>query len=145
MGFNGRISGFFRDGDNNTEFCTDWKFLTADEKTNILEFIKEISTKEYINGKNKESWVDDNHHDIQGAEGYKEENYWHYHCGPKWFQTKLKSITKCMHFNPDGLSSYECIHYYPSSETKNEIIIVGYSRNHIPFLLPSDPDNAFFK
>ena len=61
MAFKGTLSGYFRDGENDTEFCTDWKFLTKEEKTEIINFIKEIAEKEFITGKNKESWVDDNH------------------------------------------------------------------------------------
>lgn len=143
MAFKGTLSGYFLDGENNTDFCTDWNFLTTEEKRNIINFVKEIAEKEYVKGKNKESWVDDYHQEIYGADGYKEENYWHYHCGPTWSKAPFKSMTKCLFFNPGGAASQQCIHYYPSEES-NEIIIVGYSRNHIPFLLPDDPNNKFF-
>ncbi|HHL1593982.1 hypothetical protein [Klebsiella quasipneumoniae] len=144
MAFKGTLSGYFRDGENDTEFCTDWKFLTKEEKTEIINFIKEIAEKEFITGKNKESWVDDNHQDIPGADGYRDENYWHYHCGPDWAGGRLKSMTKCLFFNPGGMASQQCIHYYPLENEENEIVIIGYSRNHIPFLLPDDPNNKFF-
>ncbi|HBS3678025.1 TPA: hypothetical protein MAG16_005402, partial [Klebsiella quasipneumoniae subsp. similipneumoniae] len=52
MAFKGTLSGYFRDGENDTEFCTDWKFLTKEEKTEIINFIKEIAEKEFITGKN---------------------------------------------------------------------------------------------
>ena len=102
----------------------------------------EISHKEYVIGKNKESWLTDDRDKIPLTDGYEEESYWHYHCGPSWQHNTFKNRTRCLVFNPGGKSSSECIHYYPVAE--DEIIVVGFSRNHIPFI-PSDVlDNPFF-
>ncbi|EPG3401775.1 hypothetical protein MBS26_001688 [Klebsiella pneumoniae] len=53
MAYKGKLSGYFRDGDNDTPFCTDWKFLTKEERTEIINFIKEIAEKDFIIGKTK--------------------------------------------------------------------------------------------
>lgn len=142
MAITGIISQAFRDGDNNTKFSTDWKHLTEDERDAILDFIDEISEKEYIKGKNKESWLDDDREKIPDTDGYEEDKYWHYHCGPTWRYHTFKSMTRCLYFNPGGMASPECIHYYHLSP--DQIMIVGFSRDHDPFLKSEDPRNLFY-
>ncbi|KAF6685042.1 hypothetical protein [Pantoea sp. EKM20T] len=145
MGLKGTLSGHFLEGENDTLFCTDWRYLTPDEKISILTFIKDIDEQTHVIGKNKESWLDDDRDEILGAEGYKDENYWHYHCGPGWYHNTFRCMTKCLYFNPGGKASHECIHYYPVPEENGKIVVVGYSRIHIPFLRSDDPRNPFFK
>ncbi|EPG3942875.1 TPA: hypothetical protein MCJ79_002482 [Klebsiella pneumoniae] len=142
MAIKGTLSESFLDGQNDCAFAIDWEFLTEEEQDLILNFLLEISHKEHVIGKNKESWLTDERDKIPLTDGYEEESYWHYHCGPSWQHNTFKNWTRCLVFNPGGKSSSECIHYYPVAE--DEIIVVGFSRNHIPFM-PSDVlDNPFF-
>lgn len=136
------LSGFFRDGGNNTDFCTDWPFLSVEERKKIAGFVKDLGEGTPVVGKNKPSHVNDNFDKIYGTDGYEQNNYWHYHCGESWLKHTYKAHTVRLKFNPNGQASCECIHYYKESEDK--IVIVGYSRNHIPFLLSDIDKNPFF-
>ncbi|MCA6941322.1 hypothetical protein LF927_09010 [Pectobacterium polaris] len=142
MSIKGILSEGFLDGGNNTPFSVDWRHLTEDEQDLILSFLKEINIQEDVIGKNKESWLTDQRQKIPLTDGYEAECYWHYHSGPTWDHNSFRNRTRCLVFNPGGKASPECIHYYPVSS--DEIIIVGFSRDHIPFI-PSDvPNNPFF-
>ncbi|EEZ9010101.1 hypothetical protein C2D52_002889, partial [Escherichia coli O57:H16] len=66
---------------------------------------------------------------------------WHYHCGPTWYPNTFKNYTINLNFNPGGMHSNECIHY---AKNDNEIVIVGFSREHIPFLSSDGNNNPLF-
>ncbi|ENV9332119.1 hypothetical protein ACV822_004638 [Klebsiella aerogenes] len=136
------LSDAFLDGEYDTEFAADWGYLTSQEQAVIAEFMHNIGNGYALRGKNKPSWVYDDYETIPGTSGYEAENYWHYHCGPTWNNAPFKSQTIDLKFNPGGMQSNECIHYAKVSST--EIVIVGYSRNHIPFLKSEDTLNPFF-
>lgn len=136
------LSGFFREGANNSDFCTDWPFLSESEQKKIAQFVVDLGEGKSLIGKNKPSHVDDNYDKIEGADGYEENGYWHYHSGLSWFPHTFKCYTVRLAFNPGGKASRECIHYYKKGA--DEIVIVGYSKNHIPFMLADDPLNPFF-
>ena len=103
--------------------------------------MEDVANGRSLVGKNKPSWVDDNHEKIPGTDNYEQQNYWHYHCGPTWYPNTFKNHTVNLKFNPSGKHSNECIHY---AKDGDKIIVVGYSREHIPFL-PSDyNDNPLF-
>ncbi|PIJ42822.1 hypothetical protein [Tatumella sp. OPLPL6] len=138
----GTLSESFLDGHNDTAFSTDWRNLTDDERKIIADFIVEIRDNEYVDGKNKQSWLSDSGKTMPYSTGYQRENYWHYHSGPSWDNRGAYDFTKCMYANVKGRGSKECIHYYPVSNS--EIIIVGFSRDHIPFIPSDDPSNPFF-
>ncbi|WP_210506806.1 hypothetical protein [Pantoea ananatis] len=136
------LSDEFNPGFLDKQFSTDWIHLTPDEKKVIAQFAVDLGEGKALKGKNKPSWVDDNFEKISGSDGYEQENYWHYHCGPTWYESTFKGMTVDLKFNPNGMASDQCIHYIKNSDDK--ITIVGYSRQHIPFL-PSDwGDNPFF-
>lgn len=136
------LSDAFLNGTSNIEFITDWQFLTLEEQTVIAEFMHDIGNGYALRGKNKPSWVDDDHDTIPGTEGYEAENYWHYHCGPSWYPGIFRGQTLDLKFNPGGMHSDECIHYAKTSE--QTITIVGYSRKHIPFLKSDNKRNPLF-
>lgn len=142
MAITGVISQAFRDGDNDTTFTTDWKYLSEEERDVILDFIDEISEKDFVKGKNTESWLNDDRDKIPGTDGYENDGYWHYHCGPTWRYNSFKCMTRCLYFNPGGMVSPQCIHYYHDGPEK--IYIVGFSRDHDPFLKSDDIKNLFF-
>ncbi|ROU17788.1 hypothetical protein EB837_02920 [Kluyvera ascorbata] len=141
MKFKPWVAESFRTGASNTPFAVDGTHLTDDELQVIQNFMEDVANGRTLVGKNKPSWVDDNHNKIPGSDNYEQENYWHYHCGPTWRPNTFKNRTVDLKFNPGGKHSTECIHY---AKDGNEIVIVGYSRVHIPFL-PSDyNDNPLF-
>ena len=53
MAIKGTLSESFLDGQNDCAFAIDWEFLTEEEQDLILNFLLEISHKEYVIGKNK--------------------------------------------------------------------------------------------
>ncbi|MEN3751666.1 hypothetical protein ABC733_00085 [Mangrovibacter sp. SLW1] len=125
------LADSFMNGSSDDLFATDWPFLTVTERRNIAEFMVYLGRDYALKGKNKPSWVDDYHNTIPGTDDYERLNYWHYHCGPTWNVNTFRSQTINLKFNPGGMHSSECIHYVRESDTS--IVIVGYSRNHIPF------------
>ncbi|AUO58626.1 TPA: hypothetical protein IF963_001152 [Escherichia coli] len=141
MKFNIRISNSFLHGESNTPFAVDGPFLTDDEIKIIQRFLEDVANGRALVGKNKPSWVDDNHDKIPGSDNYEQENYWHYHCGPTWYPNTFKNYTINLNFNPGGMHSNECIHY---AKNDNEIVIVGFSREHIPFLSSDGNNNPLF-
>ena len=89
MKFNIRISNSFLHGESNTPFAVDGPFLTDDEIKIIQRFLENVANGRALVGKNKPSWVDDNHDKIPGSDNYEQENYWHYHC---WLPVQCVSI-----------------------------------------------------
>lgn len=136
------LSDSFLAGKTSTKFATDWVHLSSPEKAVIAQFMVDVGEGKSLVGKNKPSWVDDNHEKIPGTDGYEQESYWHYHCGPGWNTYTFKGYTVDLAFNPNGKASQECIHYFKKSIS--EIVIVGYSRVHIPFLVSDWGPNPFF-
>ncbi|EKP1132995.1 TPA: hypothetical protein ACYEOW_001175 [Raoultella terrigena] len=136
------LSASFREGTNNSSFCTDWPFLTNDEQRKIAQLVVDLGAGTSLVGKNKPSHVYDDFGKIKGSDGYEECGYWHYHCGITWIPHTYKCHTIALRFNPDGMASDECIHYYKEDEDK--IVIVGYSKQHSPFMLSDVPGNPFF-
>ncbi|MDJ0030355.1 hypothetical protein [Pantoea ananatis] len=125
------LSPEFIAGNNKTTFAVDWIHLTHDEKKVIADFMKHVGEGVPLKGKNKPSWVNDDFEKLYGTDGYEQQNYWHYHCGPGWKLNTFRTMTIDLAFNPSGMHSYECIHYIKHSQ--NSITIVGYSRDHKPF------------
>ncbi|SLK13589.1 hypothetical protein SAMN03159434_1105 [Enterobacter sp. NFR05] len=141
MKFITRISNSFLTGTSNIPFATDGPNLTDQELKVIQDFLEDVANGRSLVGKNKPSWVDDNYDKIPGSDNYEQENYWHYHCGPTWYPNTFKNHTVDLKFNPGGKHSNECIHY---AKDGDEIVIVGYSRDHIPFLSSDYNDNPLF-
>lgn len=142
MKFTVRIAEGFRTGESNTDFAVDGPFLSDKELKIIKEFMESVATGDSLVGKNKPSWVDDNYDKIPGSDNYEQEQYWHYHCGPTWYPNTFKNRTVDLKFNPGGMHSHECIHY---SKDDSEIVIVGFSREHIPFQTSDSGSNPLFE
>ncbi|HHT0060528.1 TPA: hypothetical protein ACTXAJ_003382 [Raoultella planticola] len=137
MKFKTSVATGFITGESNIPFAVDGPNLTDDELKVIQSFLEDVANGRSLVGKNKPSWVDDNHDKIPGSDNYEQQNYWHYHCGPTWYPHTFKNHTVNLKFNPGGKHSNECIHY---AKDGDKIIVVGFSREHIPFL-PSDYNN----
>ena len=142
MKFSVRISDGFIQGTSNIPFAIDGQHLTDNELEIIQKFLEDVINGRSLVGKNKPSWVDDNYDKIPGSDNYEQENYWHYHCGPSWKDYTFKNHTVDLNFNPSGKHSKECIHY---SKFDDEIVIVGFSRDHIPFLSSDNGNNPLFE
>lgn len=141
MKFIPRISHGFRTGKSDVPFAVDGPQLTDLELEVIQQFLEDVANGRSLAGKNKPSWVDDNFNKLPNSDNYEQQNYWHYHCGPTWKHYTFKNRTVDLAFNPGGKHSSECIHY---SKNGNEILIVGYSRIHVPFQASDLNDNPLF-
>ncbi|MDH2997158.1 hypothetical protein A1D22_05660 [Pasteurellaceae bacterium LFhippo2] len=118
-------------------------FLSEEQRQLLFSFAKDVMQDKALMGKNKPSWLNDNLDEIIGAEDYKENSYWHYHCGEFNPNSKIRSLTYQLKLNLDGLTSRAVIHYQKVSE--DEITIVAFSPEHIPFPKVDDPDNPLFE
>lgn len=133
----------FLAGLNRTRFFSDFNALSSEELYAIATFIRAVEHGDGLPGKNKESWLSDSLDFIPGAEDYRDMRYWHYHSGPSVSDGRLLSMTYGLQRNLHGLTSSEVIHYQKNEEDR-EIIIVGFSPEHVPFPSPNDPDNLLF-
>lgn len=116
--------------------------MTEAQRELLFAFIRDVSADKALMGKNKPSWLDDNLDEIPNTESYQTFNFWHYHCGEFPPQAKIKSLTYQLKLNLSGLTPSAVIHYRKIEE--EEIIIVGFSPEHIPFPVETDPDNPLF-
>lgn len=66
------LSASFREGTNNSSFCTDWPFLTNDEQRKIAQLVVDLGAGTSLVGKNKPSHVYDDFGKIKGSDGYEE-------------------------------------------------------------------------
>lgn len=124
------VSSLFINGHLNSEFFVDIPYLTQTEKILLRDFIIDVSHARPLKGKNKTSWQNNQGREIPNTALYKQGNCWHYHCGP-YQQDTPKCYTVNLDWNVDGLTSSAVLHYQKISE--QEIFILAYSRQHIPF------------
>jgi hypothetical protein len=133
----------FITGTTNNKFFLDFPFLTPEHTDALASFMKKVEDGIALTGKNKESWLDDNLDEIPGTEAYRDAQYWHYHCGPTTSDTKNFSLTFGLQRNLYGVSSAEVIHY-KKYEDENEVVVLAFSPEHIPFPSTDDPRNPLF-
>jgi len=147
------LSASFRDGDIAGPFFYDYFTIPESDRLRVHEVIRDFRARVMIGaalrGKNKPSWEDDGGATLPHTEGYQELNYWHYHCGPSWKSSPYFSPTYGLQRNIYGDTSAEVIHYRKVLDAAGdvaEIVIVGYSPEHIPFLPSDDPHqpNEYF-
>lgn len=137
------FSEAFKYGRANNRKFIDMPFLSDGQRQLLFAFAKDVTQDKALMGKNKESWLDDNRNEIPNSQSYQANNYWHYHCGEFDPAAKIRSLTYQLRLNLDGLTSRAIIHYQKVSN--NEITIVGFSPEHIPFPRENDPDNPLFE
>ncbi len=104
--------------------------MTDPEKMRLALWIADILGGAEHEGLNKPSWINDGKV-IKAAHSYQKNNVWHYHCGP---YTKVppnhKMTDSVLSENNNGKPSSEIYHY---AKHQDVIIVLGFSRTHIPF------------
>lgn len=128
----------FIDGEFNWPTSTDMGFMTDEETERMFAWLADIVAGKAHVGANKPSWL------VKGilapgAEPYLDNNIWHYHCGPynvKSHGTELTDNTLAENY--DGHHSAQVYHYAKKADT---IIVLGYSRLHNPFPIPTSKKN----
>ncbi|WP_216641049.1 hypothetical protein [Aeromonas sobria] len=133
----------FISGTTNNKFFVDLPSLSPEQKYALASFMKKVEEGSPLPGKNKESWLDDDLDVIPGTKAYQDAEYWHYHCGPTISNGKNFSMTFDLRRNLDGVRSAEVIHY-KKYEDEDEIVILAFSPQHIPFPSPKSRFNPLF-
>ncbi len=129
----------FEQGDLNTNNFVDIQHMSDAQIEALATFVDSVEAGNPLTGKNKPSWLDDNLDEIPYTETYQYERYWHYHCGPSYSDSKLKSLTYNLNINLNGITSSEVIHYTKDEDGK-AITIVAFSPVHTPFPPSDHPD-----
>lgn len=130
-------------GTTQNQFFVDLQFLSREQAKALASFIHKVESGHPLPGKNKESWLDDHLNEIPGTEAYRDAQYWHYHCGPTTSDTKNFSMTFELRRNLNGVSSAEVIHY-KKYDDEDEVVVLAFSPEHIPFPSTDDPLNPLF-
>lgn len=125
----------FTTGDLDSYNFKDLNYLSDEQEGALALFIDSVEAGDPLTGKNKPSWLDDDLEEIPYTSTYQELNYWHYHCGPSYSDTKVKNLTFELALNLDGVTSAEVIHYI--KEEDGSITVVAFAPEHVPFP-PSD-------
>lgn len=115
----------------NLEFI-DSDCLDDNQKEALAIFTESVANDIELRGKNKPSWQSDEGEDIHSAILFKENQCWHYHCGP--YDKKIRKVcpmTKRLEFNPNGKTSSAVIHYRKVAD--DHIVVTAFSPKHIPF------------
>lgn len=120
----------FENGTSNTNKMTDKPFMSPDELASLAAWVANILSGQAQDGLNKPSWIDNNT-ELVGAELYKKNNVWHYHCGPYAGATSCYSKTDAsLNHNSGGAHSAAAYHYAKHNDV---IVVLGYSKIHTPF------------
>ena len=128
----------FTDGNFDGATATDLAHMRDEEIELMFAWLADVVAGKSHVGANKPSWLKNNAL-VPGAEPYRDNNIWHYHCGPynaNRHGTKLTDNTLAANY--DGHHSAQVYHYSKNGET---IVILGYSRQHNPFPKPSSAKN----
>ena len=132
------LSKQFQEGRLNTPFFKDIQAMSDDELQLIFDFMQSIEQGKRLSGKNKPSWLDDNLNDIPNTEVYKQNEIWHYHCGP-YNKGSRYSPMSGLKMNLNGETSGPVIHYQKISD--EHIVIIAFSPQHEPFPREWDTPN----
>lgn len=133
----------FQKGQLNDHQFTDLPNFSEDQVKLLTTFMGKVVNEEPLLGKNKPSWLNDDHEKIPDTDAYEDGNYWHYHCGPYTENKHVNRMTFNLNFNADGLTSDAVIHY--QKEADGTVLIVGFSKTHVPFPKSDEPhENPLF-
>jgi hypothetical protein len=129
----------FEFGKTDEPNVTDWPLMTEGEQNRLANWMADILGGESVIGLNKPSWTN-NGQVMKHAKVYQDNNVWHYHCGPSYVPSPAGYImTDCMlSQNLRGKASPEIYHYAKQQEL---LIVLGFSRQHIPFPDPMSRSN----
>ena len=131
---------------NSSDFVVDHKNLSAEEKEALYKWVYDFLNRVDHEGSNKPSWQCWGQEFDDGSQaGYKKHNAWHYHCGPSYNLSKVAHVVTdwWLPLNHTGRESPEVVHYSISKVEGKPlgITVVGFSRNHVPFLSSTAPAN----
>ncbi len=132
------FSNAFETGNLNTDFFQDVPYLNDIQIELLLNFVECVEKGFPLKGRNKTSWQDRLGNEIPDTELYKQNNCWHYHCGP-YNQDLPDYYTVNLELNLSGLTSSAVLHYQKLDE--HTIFLLAYSPKHIPFPKSSDIGN----
>jgi len=121
----------FLSGNFNYPTATDLPFMTTDEINVLYGWLSDILAGNTHVGANKPSGFK-NGVPIPGADLYRDNNIWHYHCGPylKNDDPPPQLTDNTLAENHLGRHSGPVYHYAKKHDT---IIVLGFSRLHNPF------------
>ncbi|MDK2126233.1 hypothetical protein [Parachitinimonas caeni] len=121
----------FFDGDRDDQQHVDMKKLSDAEIDTLMLFQNSVLERTNLKGRNKESHTDEHGNAIGSALSYAQCCVWHYHAGP--YQNGVQNdTTPDLPVNLKGCGSAAIIHYIKDIPNRR-IIVIGYSREHIPF------------
>lgn len=131
---------------NSSDFVVDHKKMTLEEKEALYKWVSDFLSKVDHVGSNKPSWLCWGQGFDDGSRAdYEKSNAWHYHCGPTYNITsnEHESTEWWLPENHLGRESTQAVHYSIAKvvDVPRGITVVGFSRNHIPFLGSSNPSN----
>lgn len=126
-----KLHNSFVAGLNDSDFIVDDEKLKGPEDDALYKWLEDILCGKNHLGKNKESWIDKHGSEVEGAKSYKNANGWHYHCGPTISAAGTAFTSAVLERNFRGQRTNEVAHYIKLPKT---LIVIGYSRKHIPFL-----------
>lgn len=129
----------FEFGTSNNLVVTDWPFMTTIERDRLANWAADILADQSVPGQNKPSWTNKGQL-LKAAKIYQENNVWHYHCGPTYVPSPSGYLmtNSMLSENLRGKTSPEIYHYTKHQEV---LIVLGFSRDHIPFPDPTSRSN----
>lgn len=135
----------FANGSLDGPFLVDLMNMGEDEDDALAAWLSDLSQGNMHPGRNKPSWLWNQDGSPKRGTYYRNE-IWHYHCGPVFRPNGAATPTAAsLPHNENGLTSATCIHYSklvkPMQAEQREITILGYSRDHAPFLRDDDRSN----
>jgi hypothetical protein len=130
----------FVSGRLDTPTFVDLGYMKALDLGNLKTWFTRVLRGEQLEGLNKPSWMTNGGIEINGAELYKQNNIWHYHCGVYVNQPgdPIAWTNANLDMNVQGKTSAAVYHY---AKTSDAIVILGYSPEHVPFPGATDPNN----
>ncbi|MBA2675562.1 hypothetical protein [Ramlibacter sp.] len=135
----------FADGSLDGPFLVDLMNMGDDEDDALAAWLSDLSQGNTHQGRNKPSWLL-NQDGSPRAGTYHSNKIWHYHCGPAFKANAAATLTAAdLPHNENGLTSGTCIHYSklatPMLAERRDLTVLGYSREHAPFLRDDDRSN----
>ncbi|MDP3672044.1 MAG: hypothetical protein Q8R69_20435 [Telluria sp.] len=129
----------FAEGKKDKPITTDLPHMSDDEIDRLSKWIEDIVAGSSHVGANKPSWIA-NGVFVPGTELYRDNNIWHYHCGPYLKQPgpPQQFTDNTLSVNNHGKTSGPVYHYAKKADS---IILIGFSRLHVPFPLATSKKN----
>ena len=120
----------FETGQSDKPALTDAPFMTEKEQERMEQWVLDIMTGQPLEGLNKPSWTHGGA-TLSSAKAYRDNNVWHYHCGPYRSVPPGHRMTGCD--LPENLMGKPSAAIYHYAKQHDVIVVLGFSREHIPF------------